>query len=177
MSGCVPGREPRKVEYAQASPLASGDRQAADDLLEHGGVITIMLAQKACYAHRIPASFRNMGAFANIPPKTGRRAIPEVSTWRCRARNLIERFFSKLKKYRRVASRYDKLAENVFAMVQRASLRRWLCAMLLQADICSFARCAFSCSHCALNEVCNERYCSGCRQQEDLRQQRSCQTA
>jgi hypothetical protein len=38
-----------------------------------------------------------------------------------RERNLIERFFSKLKHFRRVATRYDKLAANFLAMVQLAS--------------------------------------------------------
>jgi hypothetical protein len=43
-----------------------------------------------------------------------------------RERNLIERFFSKLKHFRRVATRYDKLAANFLAMVQLASVRLWL---------------------------------------------------
>ena len=41
-------------------------------------------------------------------------------------RNLIERIISKLKHFRRVATRYDKLAENFLAMVQLASMRLWL---------------------------------------------------
>lgn len=40
--------------------------------------------------------------------------------------NLIEWFFSKLKQFRRVATRYDKLAANFIAMVQLASIRLWL---------------------------------------------------
>ena len=43
-----------------------------------------------------------------------------------RERNLIERFFSKLKHYRRVATRYDKFAANFLAMVQLASMRMWM---------------------------------------------------
>ena len=43
-----------------------------------------------------------------------------------RERNLIERFFSKLKHFRRVATRYDKLAANFLAMVQLASMRLWM---------------------------------------------------
>ena len=39
---------------------------------------------------------------------------------------VIERFFSKLKHFRRVAMRYDKLAANFLAMVQLASVRLWL---------------------------------------------------
>ena len=65
-------------------------------------------------------------AFANIPPKSNRRSKPYFSTWLYRERNLIERFFSKLKHFRRVATRYDKLAENFLAMAQLASMRLWL---------------------------------------------------
>ncbi len=39
---------------------------------------------------------------------------------------LIERFFSRLKHFRRVATRYDKLADNFLAMIQLASMRLWL---------------------------------------------------
>ena len=43
-----------------------------------------------------------------------------------RAHNLVERFFSKIKQCRRVATRYDKLAANYLAFVQLASIRLWL---------------------------------------------------
>jgi transposase len=43
-----------------------------------------------------------------------------------RARNLVERFFNKIKHCRRAATRYDKLAANYLAMVQLASIRLWL---------------------------------------------------
>jgi transposase len=42
------------------------------------------------------------------------------------ARNLVERFFNKIKQCRRVATRYDKLAANYLAFVQLASIRLWL---------------------------------------------------
>jgi transposase len=43
-----------------------------------------------------------------------------------RARNLVERFFNKIKQCRRVATRYDKLAANYLAFVKLASIRIWL---------------------------------------------------
>jgi transposase len=43
-----------------------------------------------------------------------------------RARNLVERFFNKIKQRRRVATRYDKLAANYLAFIQLASIRPWL---------------------------------------------------
>ncbi|CAM4230260.1 IS5 family transposase [Novosphingobium lubricantis] len=95
-------------------------------MLDHVGAGTIVLADRAYDADRIRASLREKGAFANIPPKSNRRSKPYFSTWLYRERNLIERFFSKLKHFRRVATRYDKLAENFLAMVQLASMRLWL---------------------------------------------------
>jgi transposase len=42
------------------------------------------------------------------------------------ARNLVERFFNKIKHCPRVATHYDKLAANYLAFVQLASVRLWL---------------------------------------------------
>lgn len=85
-----------------------------------------MLPDNEYDADRLRASLRDKGAFANTPPKSNRRSKPYFSTWLYRERNLIERFFSKLKHFRRVATRYDKLAENFLAMFQLASMRLWL---------------------------------------------------
>jgi len=43
-----------------------------------------------------------------------------------RQRNLVERFFNKLKHFRAVATRYDKRDDNYLASVKLASLRIWL---------------------------------------------------
>jgi transposase len=43
-----------------------------------------------------------------------------------RYRNLVERFFNKLKHFRAVATRYDKLPENYLASVKLASIRIWM---------------------------------------------------
>lgn len=85
-----------------------------------------MLADKAYDADRIRKLIQERGATPNIPPKSNRRWKPRFSKRLYRERNLIERFFSKLKHFRRVATRYDKLAANFLAMVQLASMRLWL---------------------------------------------------
>jgi transposase len=59
---------------------------------------------------------RQQAAWANIPPKRNRKDPICVSPYLYRARNLIERFFNKIKQCRRVATRHDKLA----------SIRIWL---------------------------------------------------
>jgi transposase len=69
---------------------------------------------------------RKQGAWANIPPKRNRKDPICFSPYLYRARNLIERFFNKIKQCRRVATRYDKLAANYLAFVKLASIRIWL---------------------------------------------------
>jgi transposase len=43
-----------------------------------------------------------------------------------RARNLVERFFNKIKHCRRIATRYDELAAHYLAFIELASIRLWL---------------------------------------------------
>ena len=43
-----------------------------------------------------------------------------------RERNLVERFFNKIKQCRRIATRYDKLAANCLAFIKLAAIRIWL---------------------------------------------------
>ncbi len=95
-------------------------------LLNHLGPRTIMLADKAYDADHIRELIQEQGATPNIPPKSNRKWKPCFSKRLYRERNLIERFFSKLKHFRRVATRYDKVAANFLAMVQLASMRLWL---------------------------------------------------
>src|SRR5215831_10776570 len=102
------------------------DGQIADTLLNRLRPRTIVLADKAYDADRIRELIQDQGATPNIPPKSNRRWKPCFSKRLYRERNLIERFFSKLKHFRRVATRYDKLATNFLAMVQLASIRLWL---------------------------------------------------
>jgi transposase len=71
---------------------------------------------------RIAAS----GAEPNIPSCSRRVVKRSVDPAIYRRRNLVERFFCKLKQFRRVATRFDKLARNFLAAVLLASTRLWL---------------------------------------------------
>ncbi|MBB5712093.1 transposase [Sphingomonas xinjiangensis] len=62
----------------------------------------------------------------NIPPNNNRRWRPSFSKRLYSERNLVERFFSKLKHFHRVCSGYHRLAVNFFATIQLASMRLWL---------------------------------------------------
>jgi transposase len=61
-----------------------------------------------------------------IAPPVCPDLIYDRHTYLYRARNLIERFFHKIKQCRRVATRYDKLAANYLAFIKLASIRIWL---------------------------------------------------
>ena len=86
----------------------------------------MLLADRGYDADWIRALVRQHGAWANIPPKRNRTETLCFSPYLYRARNLVERFFNKIKHCRRVATRYDKLAANYLAFVQLASIRLWL---------------------------------------------------
>ena len=84
-----------------------------------------MLADNASDANRIRDLIKAQGAVPNIPVKSNRMWTPCLSRAIYRERNQVERFFSKLKHFRRIAIRYDKLADNFLAMVKLASMRLW----------------------------------------------------
>ena len=66
------------------------------------------------------------GANAHIPSQSNVRIRRTVDRALYRKRNLVERFFNKLKHFRRVATRYDKLARNFLSAIALASIRLWL---------------------------------------------------
>jgi transposase len=79
-----------------------------------------------CYvrgADWIRALASDQGAWANIPPKRNRKEAICFSPYLYRARNLVERFFNKIKQCRRIATRYDRLAANYLASIKLASIR------------------------------------------------------
>jgi transposase len=53
-----------------------------------------------------------------IPPKANRKIPRRCDFALYRERNLFERFFNKLKQFRAIATRYDKLARNFLAAIQ-----------------------------------------------------------
>jgi transposase len=71
-------------------------------------------------------SEQDESAFGLLATKRNRTEALCFSPYLCRTRNLVERFFNKIKHCRRVATRYDKLAANYLAFIQLASIRIWL---------------------------------------------------
>jgi transposase len=86
----------------------------------------MLLADKGYDANALRATVCEHDAWANIPPKANRKDPICFSPYLYKARNLIERFFNKIKHYRRIATRYDKLAENYLAALKLVAVRIWL---------------------------------------------------
>ena len=71
------------------------------------------------------ALIRATGAKAHIPTPRHRIIQRTVNRRIYKQRNLVERFFNKLKHFRRIATRFEKLARNFLAAVTLASVRLW----------------------------------------------------
>ncbi|TAY65536.1 IS5 family transposase [Rhizobium leguminosarum] len=105
------------------TPGHAHDLTAASELLDNLPSGAMLLADKAYDANWLRSKLRAERSWANIPPKSNRKGSIVFSPWLYKKRNLIERFFNKLKYYRRVATRYDKLGMTFLAMTKLACIR------------------------------------------------------
>ena len=86
-----------------------------------------LLADRAYDARSLRDWLEERGAQAVIPPNPTRKHPHAYNKRAYRARNLIERMFCRLKDFRRVATRYDKLARNFLSAVLIAAATIWWC--------------------------------------------------
>lgn len=85
-----------------------------------------LLDDRAYDSDGLRESLAGRGAVANIRPMPTRKRFPAFDAELYKLPNQAERFFSKLKHFRAVSTRYDKRDDNFLASVQLASLRIWL---------------------------------------------------
>jgi len=89
--------------------------------------VPIFTGDKGYDSNGIRRQVEGKGAMPNIPPKANRRWKPCFSPFLYRDRNAIERMFCRLKDFRRIATRYDRLAVNYLAAVcLAATVCYWL---------------------------------------------------
>ena len=100
------------------------DLRAAPHLLA-GLKCRHVVADRGYDANALLDLIQASGAKAHIPSTRQRIVHRSVNRRIYRQRNLVERFFCKLKHFRRVATRFDKLARNFLASVALASTRLW----------------------------------------------------
>lgn len=101
------------------------DCRAADALLGDLAPRTIVLADKAYDTNAIRDLIERQGAVPNIPSKSNRLWKSCFSRTLYRGRNAVERMFCRLKDYRRIATRYDKLAANFLSAIYLAAAVTW----------------------------------------------------
>ena len=97
----------------------------APELLSAAGSIKRLIADKAYDTNRLRSLLRERGIKAVIPSIARRKPLIPYNRAAYRQRNLIERMFARLKDYRRIATRYDKLARNFLASVVLAATMTW----------------------------------------------------
>ncbi len=109
------------------TPGNVADVKAAPELLARMGRARYLLADKGYDADPLRRFLRQSGAVPVIPGRSNRKRSVHYDRERYKARHLIENAFCRLKDFRRVATRYDKLAANFLSGVALATaLAFWL---------------------------------------------------
>ena len=93
------------------------DISMAHDLIQAAGPFQTLLADRGYDADHLRLRLAQRGAEAVIPSTTARRAPIPHDAVAYKDRNRVERMWCRLKDFRRVATRYDKLARNYLSGV------------------------------------------------------------
>ena len=107
------------------TPGQQADCTVAADLLA-GLAVGAVLADKAYDTDAVVAEITRAGAAVVVPSKRGRRTPRALDHNLYADRNKVERFFNRLKQYRRLATRYDKSAASFLAFAHCAATFVWL---------------------------------------------------
>jgi transposase len=102
------------------------DGRSAADMLDSVGPGQTLLADRAYDSDALRQTLADRGAWANVKPMPGRVNVPVFSPYLYRLRNLVERFFNKLKHFRAIATRFEKHDANYLALVKLAAARIWM---------------------------------------------------
>ena len=97
----------------------------APELLNSAGPIARLIADKAYDTNKLRNLLAERNIEAVIPSVARRKPLIPHDRQAYRQRNLIERMFARLKDFRRIATRYDKLARNFLAAVTLAAAITW----------------------------------------------------
>ena len=109
-------------------PLTAGqiaDITLAPALLS-GFSFEMVIADKGYDANPLVENIQAQGAQAVIPPRSNRLELRDYDRHWYKDRNLVERFFNRIKQFRRIATRYEKLDRNFLAMITLVCSYIWL---------------------------------------------------
>jgi transposase len=107
----------------------ASDKTAVPELLAGLPAAQALVADRGYDSRAIIELVASKGGRAHIPTQSRVKLQRSVDPTLYRQRNLVERYFCSLKQFRRVATRFDKLARNFLAAVALASARLWLRAI------------------------------------------------
>lgn len=107
----------------------AGDAPAGLELMSGIAPGAILIADRAYDTNAIRALAEQQGVWANIPPRIIRKGSFAFSGWVYRQRNLVERFFNRIKNFRGLATRYDRTPANYLAALKLAAVRIWIAAI------------------------------------------------
>jgi transposase len=85
-----------------------------------------LLADKAYDSDAIVQEARDRGMEVVIPPKANRKKKRPFDALKYHARHLVENLFQRMKVYRRVATRYEKLDSRFISVVYMIGAMTWL---------------------------------------------------
>ena len=86
----------------------------------------IIMADAAYDSDKLREQIASLGSTACIKPRRNRKVFISFDKEQYKERYLVECFFQKLKRYRRIATRYDKLAKRFLAFIHLACILIWL---------------------------------------------------
>lgn len=101
------------------------DITQAEALIE-GFAMQQVIGDKGYDSKPFIATIEQAGAQAVIPPRENRREPRDYDRHLYRERHLIECLFNRLKQFRRIATRYEKLARNFLSMLNLVGAYVWL---------------------------------------------------
>lgn len=108
------------------TPGQANDGRSAADMLDSLRAGDVLLADRAYDSDVLRVAMEDRGVNANIRPLPNRVRHPAFSATLYKLRNAVERFFSKIKHYRAIATRYEKHPENYIALIKLAAARIWM---------------------------------------------------
>ncbi|GJE27598.1 IS5 family transposase ISCc1 [Methylobacterium organophilum] len=108
-----------------AGPGQQGEVLRAAELIE-GLACGHVIADRAYDAEHFHDTVLDAAAIPVVPPRPNRHRPHAYDRILYEERNLVERCFAKLKQFRRVATRYDKLLCNFTGFVTLAAICIWI---------------------------------------------------
>ncbi|MBA4752572.1 MAG: IS5 family transposase [Sphingopyxis sp.] len=109
------------------TPGNTSDIKGADLLVDATAGMKRVIADRGYDANHLRSKLRDQGTIPVIPGRRNRKRPIQYDERRYRDRWLVEAMFCRLKDFRRVATRYDKLARNYqSAVALAAAIAFWL---------------------------------------------------